>query len=175
MKKSLSKKILNVGCGNDTCGTHFIDLYPTRKEVIKCDVDKERIPFSKSYFDEVYCKNIFEHLRKPGYLIEESYRVLKKGGKLIIITDNALYWVWSVGKTHHGGYRWGEKTKDRHYSLFTIEHLVNHLSAVGFHIDNIKFIEDENDNILIKLINNLIRLTPFWRSSYKRILIEGTK
>jgi ubiquinone/menaquinone biosynthesis C-methylase UbiE len=80
MKGSLNKKILNVGCGSETYGTHFIDLYPSRKEVIKCDVDKEKIPFPNSYFDEVYCKNIFEHLRNPGHLIEEAHRVLKKGG-----------------------------------------------------------------------------------------------
>jgi ubiquinone/menaquinone biosynthesis C-methylase UbiE len=50
-------RILNVGCGNDTYGTHFVDLYPTRKEVIKCDVNKERLPFPSNFFDVVYSRN----------------------------------------------------------------------------------------------------------------------
>ena len=32
-------KILNIGCGNDTYGTDFIDLYLQREEVIKCNFE----------------------------------------------------------------------------------------------------------------------------------------
>jgi len=31
----MPKRILNIGCGNDTYGTDFLDLYPKRKEVKK--------------------------------------------------------------------------------------------------------------------------------------------
>jgi len=66
----MRRRILNVGCGEDTYGTHFVDLYPTRKEVIKCNVDKEKLPFPNNYFDEIYSKNLLEHLRNPGFFLE---------------------------------------------------------------------------------------------------------
>jgi hypothetical protein len=31
----MGRKILNVGCGEETYGTHFVDFYPSRKDVIK--------------------------------------------------------------------------------------------------------------------------------------------
>jgi ubiquinone/menaquinone biosynthesis C-methylase UbiE len=77
------KKILNVGCGKETYGTHFIDFYPSRQNVLKCNVDEEKFPFPDNYFDEVYAKFIFEHLRNPMNFLSESYRVLKKKVKLL--------------------------------------------------------------------------------------------
>ena len=131
----MRKKILNVGCGNDTYGTHFIDLYPTRREVIKCDVNKDKFPFKGNFFDEVIAIGLFEHLTNPLNFLKESYRVLKKGGKLIIITDNAGFW-GIFGNTHHGEYEKRRKIEgfqeDKHYALFTPHHLKNWLEHVGF-------------------------------------------
>jgi len=131
----MNKRILNVGCGNDTYGTHFLDLYPTRKEVIKCDVNKDKFPFPNNYFDEVIAIALFEHLTNPLNFLKESYRVLKKNGKLILITDNAAFW-GLFGKTHLGEYeKIREKegiSQDRHYMLFTPWHIKNWLSLAGF-------------------------------------------
>lgn len=57
------KRILNIGCGNDTYGTDFVDLYPQRKEVKKCMIDSEKLPYSKNTFDEVRMYFVFEHLK----------------------------------------------------------------------------------------------------------------
>jgi ubiquinone/menaquinone biosynthesis C-methylase UbiE len=38
------------------------------------------------YFDVVFAGEIIEHIDEPNKLFEEAYRVLKKGGKLIIST-----------------------------------------------------------------------------------------
>lgn len=131
----MKSRILNVGCGEDRYGTHFIDLYPKRDDVVKCDFDKEKFPYPANYFDEVFAENVFEHLKNPLNFLTESHRVLKKGGKIVILTDNAGFW-GIFGVTHHGGY---EKIKqkqrineDRHYSLFTSNHLDNWLQATGF-------------------------------------------
>lgn len=93
--KKYRKRILNVGCGRETYGTHFVDLYPTRPEVKEVNIDNEKPPFPANYFNdnEVYSKNLLEHLTNPGFVLKEIVRVLKKGGKLILITDNASYWV----------------------------------------------------------------------------------
>jgi len=78
---------------------------------------------------------LFEHLTNPLNFLKESYRVLKRNGKLIIITDNAGFW-GVFGVTHHGGYEKRRKKdgflEDKHYSLFTPNHLINWLEHVGF-------------------------------------------
>lgn len=133
LQKTRNKRILNVGCGNDTYGTDFVDLYPSRPEVIKCNMDVEKIPFPDNYFDEVYSKYTFEHLINPLNFLKESFRVLKKGGKIIIVTDNAgLYGLF--GNAHYGEYEKLGKhgVKDRHYHLFTTQHMKNWLDIVGF-------------------------------------------
>ena len=131
----MKKRILNVGCGNDTYGTHFIDLYPTRSNVIKLDVNKDRFPFPNSYFDEVVAIALFEHLTNPLNFLRESYRVLKRNGKIVIITDNAGFF-GIFGKVHHGNYekfrRMEGAENDKHYALFTPNHLKNWLGLVGF-------------------------------------------
>jgi len=139
----MKRKILNVGCGKDTYGTHFIDLYPTRKDVLKCDVNKDEFPFPSNYFDEVIAIALFEHLTNPLNFLKESYRVLKKGGKLIIITDNAGFW-GIFGKTHYGEYEKRRKKsgfeEDKHYALFTPNHLKNWLEYVGFRNIKIEYL-----------------------------------
>ena len=45
------------------------------KMLSKCDVDTEKLPFPDNYFDEVYSKNLLEHLRNPGFALKEMIRV----------------------------------------------------------------------------------------------------
>ncbi|MGB9678239.1 MAG: class I SAM-dependent methyltransferase [Candidatus Ratteibacteria bacterium] len=176
-------RILNVGCGYETYGTDFVDLYPQRPEVKKCNIDEEPLPFKDETFDIVYSKNVFEHLTKPGFALKEMARVLKKKGKLILITDNASYWVWSVGKTHLGGYEESPQggKEDRHYSLFTEWHLKNHFQKVGLKPVKIEYLEEEFlhktifGRIIKKIVNGIIRLTKFKRMGYAKIKIIGVK
>src|SRR3972149_5784116 len=98
------RKILNVGCGNQTYGTHFVDKYPKRKGVIKCDIERGKLPFKSNQFDEVYSRCLFEHLKNPFHVLKEMHRILKPKGRLILITDNAGFWGFHMpmSKTHYG-------------------------------------------------------------------------
>lgn len=132
----MERKILNVGCGPETYGTDFVDFYPSSLEVIKCDVDKERLPYPNNSFDEVYSRNLLEHTSNPFHVLQEMKRVLKKGGKLIIITDNAGFILYHIPIFEHifaqhnkNKYRYGKK--DKHYFLFTPLHLWNLIQKVG--------------------------------------------
>lgn len=177
------KRILNVGCGAETYGTDFVDFYPQRPEVKKCNIDEEKLPYKDETFDIVYSKNVFEHLTKPGYALKEMTRVLKKGGKLILITDNANYWVWAVGKTHLGGYENNPEggEEDKHYSLFTEWHLKQHFEKVGLKVMKIEFLEEEFlhktlfGRISKRIINFVLRRTIFRRMGYAKIKIIGRK
>jgi SAM-dependent methyltransferase len=149
------KRILNVGCGRDTYGTDFIDIYPVRSDVIKCNVDEEEFPYKENTFDEVYAKFIFEHLKNPNNFLRRVYRVLKKGGKLILITDNAGCWVFHFplkflySKQHYEN-SIREGLLDRHYALYTPLHLKNHLEAVGFKRIKTMYVWFEDRTISLK-------------------------
>lgn len=126
-----------MGCGEDTYGTHFVDLYPSRKNVVKCDVDKEELPFPNNFFDEVYARFVFEHVKNPNLFLKKCYRVLKKGGRLILITDNAGFWLFHFplefyfSRQHYSNFFQRGK-KDKHYALYTPLHIRNHLEETGF-------------------------------------------
>ena len=145
-------RILNAGCGKDTYGTHFVDFYPYRKNVIKCSLDEEKLPFEDNFFDQVYGAQVFEHLTNPLWFLKEARRVLKKNGELVLITDNAGFYGLFTD-THHGQYEnWRKKqgvTADRHYALFTPHHLKNWLRKAGFkEIKVISFVNTRNTFLL---------------------------
>lgn len=58
-------------------------------EVVKCDVECERLPFEDGCFDVVVFNELFEHLRiNVNFTIKEVARVLKPGGALMLSTPN---------------------------------------------------------------------------------------
>lgn len=176
----MKPRVLNIGCGKDTYGTDFIDVYPSRKEVVKCDIDKEKLPYKNNTFDVVYSAFNFEHLRKPGFVMEEIARVLKKGGKLILRTDNAGWWGYhnakSSFKVHYGGYYFKEHgEEDKHYSLFTFHHLENHLKEVGLKVISYRIYQKDKLWFAMTLINNFLNKTRFKWMAYPHIEIVGKK
>ncbi|MBF0555127.1 MAG: methyltransferase domain-containing protein [Nitrospirae bacterium] len=52
-------------------------------------VTKETVlPFASSFFDLVYHQDVIEHVENPVLFLSEQYRVMKKGGVLILGTPN---------------------------------------------------------------------------------------
>lgn len=96
LKKEI--KIIDVGCGKKPYEKTIkkrlkktkieytgIDFY-SEKADIKIDLNREKIPFKKDYFDLIICTEVLEHLYNPGLIIKEMKRVCKKGGYIIITT-----------------------------------------------------------------------------------------
>lgn len=94
--KEFRGKLLDVGCGIG----EFLQWYPNsfgidtnrflirycKEQGIRCVYGSaKKIPFKQSTFDTVLCSHLMEHLSKPVIAIKEAGRVLKKGGKFIII------------------------------------------------------------------------------------------
>jgi predicted SAM-dependent methyltransferase len=146
--------ILNLGCGNDTYGTVRVDFRPTETTTHVFDVERD-IPwkFPAEYFDIVFSKNLLEHLRNVGRHLEECYRVLKKGGTLIVITDNAECGRYYLFGTHTGRYekRHQDYPSDRHYCIFTENHLRNHLESAGFKIISTEYVKTDTSGRFIDM------------------------
>jgi predicted SAM-dependent methyltransferase len=134
-----NKRILNCGAGQSTYGTDRLDFIETPTTTLVCDLEKG-IPFPNETFDIVYSQSFLEHLTNVGFHLKECYRVLKKDGKIIIITDNAECKKHYITGTHTGAYS-KNNGMDKHYSIYTKEHLKNHLLFAGFKKISLLYIE----------------------------------
>jgi SAM-dependent methyltransferase len=94
--KEFYGKLLDIGCGVG----EFLQWYPNsfgidtnpylveycKKRNLKCFFGSAyKIPFKNETFDCVLCSHLIEHLAKPELAMKEIRRVLRTGGKLIII------------------------------------------------------------------------------------------
>lgn len=87
VSQKISGKVLNLGSAgaySDIFGPDCIvstaDLY--QKADIILDANK-KFPIKEKTYDCVFAINLIEHLFNPKNMVFESYRILKKGGKLI--------------------------------------------------------------------------------------------
>ena len=99
------KSILDVGCGNGWVAKEFL---PKGKQVYSLDIsvtnpskatklypdekhfgitaDSFYLPFNDNTFDCVIASEIIEHVYDPAEFVKELFRVVKKGGNLVITT-----------------------------------------------------------------------------------------
>jgi ubiquinone/menaquinone biosynthesis C-methylase UbiE len=145
-----------------------LDFVPTATTSIVGDC--QHLPFKDSVFGEVFERNLFEHLPHPAEHLFEVKRVLVANGRLVLITDNAACLKYYTLGTHTGGYR-RHGGKDRHYALFTEEHLKNFMEHCGFRLEEIKLIDTE---YFTRFFDKFVRL--FLPSlSYPRIKLKAVK
>jgi ubiquinone/menaquinone biosynthesis C-methylase UbiE len=174
---SNENRILNLGCRNQTYGTHRVDIEPTKTATHVFDVENGLL-FPDSYFDEVYERNLFEHLKNPNFHLKEIYRVLKANGQLILITDNASCIRYYLFGTHTGwymGHRQLTRSDDKHYSVFTLEHIKNHLISVGFEIVKLNFVETDYSTRFIDKLARKISPKALKSLTYPRICVVAKK
>jgi predicted SAM-dependent methyltransferase len=156
-------RVLQLGCGTSTYGDDRVDFIQTPATTLVHNLE-EGIPFPSDTYDEVYERNLLEHLRNVGFHLQEIYRVLKPNGKLILITDNAVCWRYYLFGTHTGRYEKLHKG-DCHYSIFTKKHLQNHFEKSGF----------KNISITGVTTDTLGRFIDYFTFIKPRIKVEATK
>ena len=175
--------ILNLGCGNDTYGDVRVDLVKTESTTDVFDIGETLPRLSNrelggewaEKFDVVYEKNLLEHLPNPGEHLKAVYGVLKHGGRLELTTDNAACLKYYTLGTHTGGYHRSHNSpnaEDRHYALFTEEHLRNMLVWAGVW-SSVKTTLVDTD-YFTRHFDRVVRL--FWPSlSWPRIRVVAVK
>jgi ubiquinone/menaquinone biosynthesis C-methylase UbiE len=99
------ENFLDIGCGTGTllyqAKRHYSNVWGLDlaiSEALKnqdgqfhlreVDVDKTGLPFEDDFFDTISALDVIEHVFDPVFLLEETYRVLKKGGITIYTTPN---------------------------------------------------------------------------------------
>lgn len=96
-------KFLEIGCGRgdfleafndmglDCYGVDLSDHSIKNGKGLKVtclDISTQRLPYEDSTFDVVYSKSLLEHLNSPAHLMAETSRVLKPGGRVIMLTPD---------------------------------------------------------------------------------------
>jgi len=144
-----SGKILDIGCGRglfldvmrrggwDTIGTEFsaktasyaINTYGLK--ILPGDIIQHKLP-AKS-FDAININQVLEHLKNPDKVIEESLRLLRKGGLLIVSVPDLRSPQFTIGKKN-----WFLLDLPYHLFHFTEEGLGELLRKNKFKVKHIK-------------------------------------
>lgn len=135
-------RLLDVGCGNgnflDTMrslgwkaeGVDFdpVAIAVARKKglAVKCGKLKEQ-SYAGDYFDAVTLSHFIEHVHDPKSVVEECHRILKPGGRLIVLTPN-------IGSLGHSFFKssWRGLEPPRHLHIFSLKSLSHLAEEAGF-------------------------------------------
>jgi len=142
-------KILDIGCGRglfldvmrrggwDTIGTEFneetasyaINTYGLK--ILPGDIAQHKLPAES--LDAININQVLEHLKNPDKVLEESHRLLRKGGILIISVPDLRSPQFAIGKEN-----WFLLDLPFHLFHFTEEGLSKLLSKNEFNVKYIK-------------------------------------
>jgi ubiquinone/menaquinone biosynthesis C-methylase UbiE len=102
------KHVLDVGCGkgrfarvlreqNPGAALYGLDISEAMLACVPAGIDvvsgsMTELPFAASAFDFIYATESLEHAVEIERAVEEMCRVLKPGGRLVIIDKNAEHW-----------------------------------------------------------------------------------
>jgi ubiquinone/menaquinone biosynthesis C-methylase UbiE len=124
-----SGKVLDVGCGQspylhllnqEKCKYYGIDIEEANAQ-FKYDnksvtfFDGKNIPFENDFFDGIICTEVLEHVYEHQYLVDEMFRVLKKGGEGII----TIPWSARFHYIPHDYFRYTPSALKNIFSKFT--------------------------------------------------------
>lgn len=159
----------------------FIDKY--NLSVKRCNIEIEKLPFSKNYFDFVVFNEVFEHLKiNPIFTLLEINRVLKPGGTLLLTTPNLYalhkYFMFNFGLSFNDGYDQFEKIYTYgyvgHIREYSTKEIKKFLEKTGFKKESVTYQNHYSffnyvgfNNIFIKLVgllaDILMKINPYWR------------
>lgn len=119
---------------------------------IRCDLNREKLPFPDAFFDTVYCGDIIEHLFSPDELLTEIRRVLKTDGYAVISTPNLASWRCRISillgwqplhvdvstRYRVGNPRHPKSRPPGHIRVFSLRALTDLVKLYGFKVVRIK-------------------------------------
>jgi ubiquinone/menaquinone biosynthesis C-methylase UbiE len=101
--------------------------------------DATSLPFADATFDAAVSTQVLEYLAEPDAALRELARVLRAGGRIVIIDTDWDSLVWAASDTHRAAQvaaAWDEHLADPHLPCS----LASRLGAVGFDVQEIRVI-----------------------------------
>lgn len=89
-EKEINQTVLSIGCGNraSEAGLIRLDISPDVNPDVVWNLDDLPYPFETSYFDQIECFDVIEHINSIPKTLEEIHRILKPNGILKITTPH---------------------------------------------------------------------------------------
>ena len=150
LRKHCGNKVLEIGCANGNLTRFFIgkplvigidisrDYIKEIKNRFQASKNFDAFPVnicSKSYnklkkykFDTIISMNTFEHIKNDVLAFKNTYNILEKSGKFLIIVP-AMRFLYAI-IDYEGG----------HFRRYTKQELASKLSNVGFQIKDIYYV-----------------------------------
>jgi ubiquinone/menaquinone biosynthesis C-methylase UbiE len=144
-------KIIDTGCGD---GFHLslLEKYGNKNWTLEgIDIDKraaqmaedkglkvhvgsiDEINLPKNSYDLAIMVQTIEHVAEPAQVLRAVHRILKPGGKVVVVTDNTESFDFKLfKKSYWGGYHF-----PRHWNLFNRRSLTKLAENTGFEVENL--------------------------------------
>lgn len=132
IRSELEGLVLDVGCGNGSVTYKHpfvvgIDIRPQPCKIPLIVGDMHHLPFRSNTFDVTIFCHTLEHTPHPSTALDETYRVIKDDGKIVVSVPNARYILWPYYLVRHQFIYAKE-----HKSVFTFTSLKTLLEKKGF-------------------------------------------
>jgi len=112
MSKKHNIKRLNLGCGTDIKKGYInVDFIENRGVDVVYDLNKYPYPFKDNSVEEIYARDIMEHLDNPNKFIKELWRIGEPNCKICIRVPH-----------FSSLYAWADLTHHRPFSYFVMNH-----------------------------------------------------
>ena len=147
-------RILDVGCGiNKYPGAIGIDRNPRSRADVICDLDRLPYPLAGGVFDQVRAVHFIEHTHDVIRTMEEFHRLLKPGGRIIILTPHYTDFSSFCDPTH----RW-------HLNSFSFRYFGEDHAGFGYY-----------SAIRLREISVHVKLLALWRWLGFEFLVNASR
>lgn len=124
-------RLLDLGCGRGDFGKAFqklgleaegADIEVTGSSIIDgmpikvFNIETDSYPYPDNYFDVIFSKSVAEHVHDPKIFFEEQKRILKPGGRIIVMAPD---WVSQIKIF------WNDFTHKRPYTILGLKNALN--------------------------------------------------
>ena len=157
VKNNKEKRILDLGCGdganlrwlagfsNDLWGSDYNLLRLSRATDYMSELgikvrffltDIMSLPFEENFFDVIFFNHTIEHISNDLQALKNIYKIVKKGGLVIVGTPNEGVFAWRLA------YKLEPKIKREtdHVNFYTAESFSELAKKAGFKIKEIKYL-----------------------------------
>ena len=136
------RRVLDVGCGlNKQPGAIGIDRLPGTAADVRCDIDHFPYPFRDAVFDELRAGHVIEHVSDVIGTIEEFCRIVRPGGRILIVTPHYTDFSSFCDPTH----RW-------HLNSFSMRYFGDDHGGFGYY-----------SRARLREVSTRVRLLSLWR------------